>query len=99
MGSTYLHLLQRQPLNWKLKGSLGSQLCWKVFCLGKHVKECFPEMDTGERLRQTREGMSNLPTRSSYKRKDVLLKQAHERTHDEGFFNDMYMLVYFTSCS
>jgi hypothetical protein len=25
-----------------------------VFCWGKHVKECFPEVDTGERLRQTR---------------------------------------------
>ena len=24
---------------------------------GKHMKECFPEMDTGERLRQTCEGM------------------------------------------
>ena len=42
---------------WKLKGSLESQLCWMVFCWGKHVKECFPEVDTGERLRQTCEGM------------------------------------------
>ena len=42
-------------LKWKLKGSLESQLCWMVFCWGKHVKECFPEVDTGERLRQTRE--------------------------------------------
>jgi hypothetical protein len=23
-----------------------------VFCWGKHVKECFPEADTGERLRR-----------------------------------------------
>jgi hypothetical protein len=34
-----------------------SQLCWMVFCWGKHVKECFPEVDAGERLRQTCEGM------------------------------------------
>ena len=38
---------------WKLKGSLERQLCWMVFCWGKHVKECFPEVDTGERLGQT----------------------------------------------
>ena len=40
-------------LKWKLKGSLESQLCWMVFCWGKHVKKCFPGVDTGERLRQT----------------------------------------------
>ena len=40
-------------VKWKLKGSLESQLCWMVFCWGKHVKECFPEVDTGERLGQT----------------------------------------------
>ena len=41
-------------LKWKLKGSLESRLglCW-----GKHVKECLAEVDTGERLRQTHEGM------------------------------------------
>jgi hypothetical protein len=27
------------------------------FCWGKHTKERFPEVDTGERLRQTCEGM------------------------------------------
>ena len=44
-------------LNWELKGSFESQLCWMVFCWGKLVKECFPEVNTGERLRQTHEGM------------------------------------------
>lgn len=28
-------------LKWKLKVSLESQLCWKVFCWGRHMKECF----------------------------------------------------------
>jgi hypothetical protein len=37
------------------KGSLESQLCWMVFYWGKPVKECFPEVATGERLRQTPE--------------------------------------------
>jgi hypothetical protein len=32
-------------------------LCWMVLCWGKHVKECFPEVDTGEWLWQTGEGM------------------------------------------
>ena len=49
-------LIPNDILKWKLKGSLESQLCWMVFCWGKHMKECFPEVDTGERLRQTREG-------------------------------------------
>jgi hypothetical protein len=40
-------------LKRKLKGSLESQLSWMVFCWGKHLKECFLEADTGERLRQT----------------------------------------------
>jgi hypothetical protein len=31
-------------------------LCWKVFCWGRHVKDCFPEVDRGKRLRQTPEG-------------------------------------------
>ena len=44
-------------LQWKLKGSLESQLRWMMFCWGKHVKEWFPEVDTGERLRPTHEGM------------------------------------------
>jgi hypothetical protein len=45
-----------ESMKWKLKSSLESQLCWKVFCWGKHVKEHFPEMDTGGGLRQTCEG-------------------------------------------
>jgi hypothetical protein len=44
-------------LKWKLKGSLANQLCWVVFLWSKHVKECFPEVGTGERLRQIHEGM------------------------------------------
>jgi hypothetical protein len=35
-------------LKWKLKGSLESQLCGRVFCWGKHVAEYFPEVDKGE---------------------------------------------------
>ena len=35
---------------FRLKGSLESQLCWMVFCWGKHMKEYFPEVNTGERL-------------------------------------------------
>ena len=46
---------QSEDLKWEHKGSLKSHLCWRGFCWGKHVKECFPEADTGERLRQTPE--------------------------------------------
>ena len=35
-------------LKWKRRGSLESQLCWMVFCLGKHMEEHFAEVDTGE---------------------------------------------------
>ena len=35
---------------FRLKGSLESQLCWMVFCWDKHMKEFFPEVDTGERM-------------------------------------------------
>lgn len=28
--------------------SLESQLCWMVFCWGRHVKDYFPEADRGE---------------------------------------------------
>lgn len=40
----------------KTEGSLENQLGWMVFCGGKHMKESFRELDTGERLRQTNEG-------------------------------------------
>jgi hypothetical protein len=61
------------------------------------VKECFPEVGTGERLRQIHEGMFSW---SRHRRKDVLLKQARERTHGEGFFiNHMLVLVHLTLCS
>lgn len=39
---------------WKLKSSLESWLGGVL--LGKHMKELFIRVDTGERLRQTREG-------------------------------------------
>jgi hypothetical protein len=44
-------------VKWKLKGSLESQLCSVVFCWDKHMKKCFPEVDMGERLKQTHEGV------------------------------------------
>jgi hypothetical protein len=34
----------------ELKGSLESQLCWMVLGWGRPMKECFPEVDTGERM-------------------------------------------------
>jgi hypothetical protein len=47
-------------------------------------------MDTGERLRQTPEGTFHW---SRHRRKDILLKQARERTCDGGLFaNDIRVL-------
>ena len=34
----------------KLRVSLEGQLCWMVFFWGRHMKECFPEANTGERM-------------------------------------------------
>ena len=65
----------------KLKGSLESRLYRMMLCWGKHVKECFPEVDTDERLRQTRERTFH---RSRHRRENVVLKQTHERKRDEG---------------
>lgn len=49
-----LHVAHSHPhLEWKLKGSLESLLCWMVFFSGKQVKERFIEADRGERLMQT----------------------------------------------
>jgi hypothetical protein len=79
-------------LKWKLKGSLESQLCWMVFCWGKHMKECFSKVDTDERLRQTGEGTFHW---SRHRREDVLFMQTCERTRDEGLFaNDTHVLVH-----
>jgi hypothetical protein len=65
-----------------------------VFCWGKHMKGRFIKVDTHERLRQTREGTFHW---SRHRREDVLLKQAHERTRDEGFFaNNTHVLVHLT---
>jgi hypothetical protein len=47
-----------------------------VFCWGKHVKECFPEVDTGERLRQTPEGTFHC---GRHRKEDVLIKQTCEK--------------------
>jgi hypothetical protein len=78
-------------MKWKLEGSLESQLCSMVFCWGKHVKECFPEVDTGKadswrniRLKQTQErGRS--------------AKASTWKARDEGFFaNPMLVLVRLT---
>ena len=46
-----LNCILELSVKWKLKGSLESQLCWTVFCWGKHVKDCFSEVDTGEKTR------------------------------------------------
>ena len=87
-------------MKWKLKGSLESQLCWMLFCWGKHVKECFLKVDTGERLRQTCEGTFR---ESRYRREDVLLTETHEGHMMKAFFfffaNNMHVLVCFTLCS
>jgi hypothetical protein len=73
-------------VKWRLMCSLESRLCWMVFCCGKHVKECFADVGTGERLRQTCEG--------TFSWRDVLLKQACDRTRDERFFaNNTHALV------
>ena len=57
------------------------------------MKECFPEVDTGKKLRQTL-------NKADRGKKDVLLKQAYERTCDEGFFaNNFCVLVYLTLSS
>jgi hypothetical protein len=54
----YMHTCGHMyKVKWKLRVSLESQLCWMVFCWGKHMKECFPELDTDETLRQTCKGM------------------------------------------
>ena len=78
-----------RDVKWKLLLSVESQLCWMVFCWSKHVKECFPEVDTGERLRQTPEGTFHC---GRHRREDVLLRQTCERTPDEGLFaNNKYL--------
>jgi hypothetical protein len=53
-----------------------------MFCWGKHTRECFPEVDTGETIRQTCEGLFGW---SRLRRKCVLPKQACERTCDHSF--------------
>jgi hypothetical protein len=80
----------------EVESSLENQLCWIMFCWGKHMKECFPEVDTGERLRQTCEGTFGW---SRHRRQDVLLKQACERTCDGFIANDTLGLVCLTLSS
>ena len=58
------------------------------------MKECFPEVDAGERLRQTHEGTSFTEADTG---EDILLKQTHEKTHDKRFFaNHTHALVHLT---
>jgi hypothetical protein len=69
---------------------------WMVFFRGKHMKDCCINEDTGERLKQTYEGTFSW---SRHERKDVLLRKACERTHDEGFFaNSTHVLISKTFC-
>jgi len=44
----------RKALTWILRFLW--KVSWMVLCWGKHVKECFLEVDTGKRLKQTCEG-------------------------------------------
>ena len=60
------------------------------------MKEHFAEVETGKRLRQTPEGTFRL---SRYRREDVLLKLARERTGDKGFFANTHELVHHILCS
>ena len=58
------------------------------------MKECLAKVGASERPRQPQEGMFHC---SRHRRKDVLLKQACERTRDKGFFaNNTHVLAYFT---
>jgi hypothetical protein len=60
MCSLFKTLIYESVLKWKLLVSLESQLCQMMFCWGIHlkgmfyysihVKKCFPEADTGERI-------------------------------------------------
>ena len=44
-------------MNWKVKGGfIGEFAVLDGACWGNQVKECFLEVDTGERLKHTREG-------------------------------------------
>jgi hypothetical protein len=53
--------------------------------LVQHMKEYIPEVDPGERVRQTHE----VPLHwNKHWRKDVLQKQAWESPCDEGFFTN-----------
>jgi hypothetical protein len=48
---TFFCLLQAiTDIKWKHMVSLESQLCQMVFCWGRHMKECFPEAETGEKM-------------------------------------------------
>jgi hypothetical protein len=52
------------------------------------MKEHFAEVDTGERLRQTHVWPKQ--TQETVKQKQ------HERTHNEGFFTDIHVLICLT---
>ena len=60
------------------------------------MKECLAKVGASERPRQPQEGMFHC---SRHRRKDVLLKQACERTRDEGVFaNNTHGLFCLTLC-
>lgn len=61
-----LHMFHTGSVKWKHKGSLENQLCWMVLCWGKHVKECFPGVNTGKKAKADWRG-------------NVLLKQTREK--------------------
>jgi hypothetical protein len=71
-------------------------VCCMVFCWDQQVEEHLAELDKGERLKQTCKATFYW---SSHRRKDVLLKQEHESTRDEGFFaNNTHVIILLTLC-
>lgn len=79
------------------------RVLWRISCVGwccagaNTWRSVFLEWTRAKGLRQTGEGMFCW---SRHRRKDVLLKQACERTQDEGFFaNSAHVLVCLTLCS
>jgi hypothetical protein len=71
MSLEHHNVYNEEVLEWKLRGSLEGRLGGVL--LAQRVKECFPSVDSGERLSQTCEGMFNW---SRQKREDVLSAKA-----------------------
>lgn len=67
---------------------------WIVCCWGKHVKEHFIKVDTGVK------GYGRNSSLKQTQERGCSLKQARDRTRDEGFFaKDTHVLVHLTLCS